>query len=383
MNLNEKMERYIDENWEGLKQLVRDLCAIPAPSHHEERRAEFCKAWFESIGAEGVYIDDELNCVFPYCVTEDNELTAWLAHTDTVFPELEPLPFREDDEYMYCPGVCDDTANLAVLMYCAKYFVESGIKPSGGKGILFVANSCEEGLGNLKGSKAIVARYGSRMTDFVSFDGLKLNHTNDDCVGSHRYSIIVKTEGGHSYLAFGNRNAIYYASMIIASLYAMKVPVIEDSRTTYNVGTINGGTSVNTIAQNVTFTYEYRSSRRECLAQMKDMFEKVIAAYGAMGIEVEVDMIGDRPCKGDVYEKRLRALADLAEKSANDVLGLKCTYAPGSTDCNSALAAGIPAICIGVCTAWGIHTREEYMDIASLKQGCRMALDFMAYFFES
>ena len=151
MMLTKEMLSYIAENIEDIKRIIRDLCAIPAPSHHEEKRAEYCKAWFRANGFEDVEIDEALNVVCRYQVTDENDLVVFMAHTDTVFPDTEPMPFREDEKKMYAPGVCDDTANLAVMMVSARYFVQRKLRAK--CGLLFVANSCEEGLGNLKGSR--------------------------------------------------------------------------------------------------------------------------------------------------------------------------------------------------------------------------------------
>ena len=115
---------FIDRNREALLQLHRDLCHIPAPSHHEEARAEFCKHWLEQEGAKGVYIDEALNVIFPINCEGSDEITVIAAHTDTVFPDMEPMAFEEDDDKIYCPGAGGDTASLAVMMMMAKYIVE-------------------------------------------------------------------------------------------------------------------------------------------------------------------------------------------------------------------------------------------------------------------
>ena len=106
-------EGYIAGAQEELKQLIRDLCAVPAPSNHEEKRAEFCKRWFDENLGSGAFVDEALNVVFPYNVTEDNDVAVLMAHTDTVFPDTEPMPFSEEGGIMRCPGITDDTANLA------------------------------------------------------------------------------------------------------------------------------------------------------------------------------------------------------------------------------------------------------------------------------
>ena len=379
MNLTHDMKQYILDCQEELKQLIRDMCAIPAPSHHEEKRAEFCKRWFEAAGFPDVTIDEALNvvCRLP---AEDPATTVFMAHTDTVFPDTEPMPFREDAETFRCPGVCDDTGNLAVMMISARYFLQKGFRPK--HSLLFVANSCEEGLGNLKGSKAIVRDYGDRLKGLVTFDGVRFHRIVTRAVGSHRYRVTVTTEGGHSYSAFGNRNAIRYLASMIDALYAVKVPSKPGAKTTYNVGLISGGTSVNTIAQRAEMLYEYRSDDIECLLTMKRCFEAVVEAYRAMGIGVEVELVGDRSCANGVEPAAHEALIGMAARSIREIIGREPEYESSSTDANSALGAGIPAICMTAVQGSGCHTREEKLELDSLVTGCSLTMDFIANYFE-
>ena len=379
MTFTPEMTAYLENSQEELKQLIRDLCAIPAPSHHEEKRAEFCKKWFENIGAKGVFLDEAKNVVCPHYVTDDGPVTVFMAHTDTVFPDLEPMPFVETEDTFRCPGVCDDTGNLAVMMLCAKYFIQNDIP--GKTGIVFVANSCEEGLGNLKGCRAIAERYGKRMERLVSFDGYLLHMVASHAVGSHRYQVTVKTEGGHSFGDFGNRNAIAVLSGMISALYSVKVPTEGNSKTTYNVGSISGGTSVNTICQEATMLYEYRSDNHVCLEKMRQMFEAVIAAYRAMGLDIEVQLLGERPCAANVDENALAELKKLAAESVLRVTGQEAKFVSASTDCNIPLSLGIPSVCMGVCVGAGLHTREEVLQLDSPPQGSRLCMDFLCNFF--
>ena len=374
-----EMQAYLDASQEELKQLIRELCAIPAPSHHEEKGAAFCKNWFASIGAKGVYIDEALNVVCPHYVSENGPVTVFMAHTDTVFPDLEPMPFIETEDTFRCPGVCDDTANLAVMMLCAKYFIQNDIP--GKTGILFVANSCEEGLGNLKGCRAIANHYGKRMESLVTFDGHNLHAVVHHAVGSHRYQVTVKTEGGHSFVDFGNRNAIAVLSEMISQLYRIEVPTEGSSKTTYNVGTISGGTSVNTICQEATMLYEYRSDSHICLQKMKEMFEQVIEAYRTAGIKIEVELLGERPCSANVDATALEALKQKAADSVLRITGQEAKFVSASTDCNIPLSLGIPSVCMGVCEASGLHTREEVLFLRSLPQGSALCMDFLCHFF--
>lgn len=376
MELTQAMKQYILNHQPELRQLIRDLCAIPAPSHHEEQRAAFCKRWLEEAGGKNVTIDGAKNVLCPWGVTDDKPVVVVMAHMDTVFPDREPLPFREDAERFYCPGVCDDTAQLAVLMLVARYLMQCCPVPER-VGVLFVANSCEEGLGDLKGSRQIVRDYGARMRELITVDSTRLHFLCNHAVGSHRYEITVRTEGGHSFGAFGNRNAIACLASMIDTLYDVKVPQEGDSRTTYNVGVISGGTSVNTIAQEATMLYEYRSDSRVCLENMQAMLQAVIEAYRAMGLTVEVRKIGDRPCGGDVDPAAEKALADRAAGAIRRQIGEEPVFRSGSTDCNIPLSLGIPAIAIGGCIGQGVHTREEYLELSSLEPGCRYVMDFL------
>lgn len=374
--LTEKMKQYVWESQTELKLLIKNLCKLPAPSHQEELRAEFVKNWFVQQGFPA-QIDKALNVICPWGVRDNNEVIAVMAHTDTVFPDLEPMPFEEDDRQFRCPGVTDDTAHLAELMLCARFLMNNCPVPE--TGVLFVANSCEEGLGNLKGSRQIVKDYGGRMKELITLDGgSTLQRVVNEAVGSHRYRVTVRTEGGHSFNAFGNRNAIHVLSTMIDTLYSKEVPQIGGSKTTYNVGTITGGTSVNTIAQEASMLYEYRSDNRECLAIMKRTFESIVADYCARGFDVHVELIGDRPCTGDIDASKQKALEDRAAASILRITGKPADFASGSTDCNAALAEGIPSVCLSTCLGGKCHTREEYLDLESLKPGMCLALDFLS-----
>ena len=367
MDINE----FINQNKEGLFELLRELCAIPAPSHSEGDRAEFCKAWLERQGAKGVYIDGALNVIFPINCENSNAITVFVAHTDTVFPDREPMPYKDDGVCVYSPGVGDDTASLAVLLYSAKYFIENGIDaPSG---LMLVCNSCEEGLGNLKGTRQLFRDFEGRIARFISFDS-KLSHIADRCVGSCRYKVEVATEGGHSYGAFGNKNAIALLADMISEIYSIDVPVIDGSKTTYNVGTVEGGTSVNTIAQNASMLCEYRSDNEKCLDIMRAHFERIFEETRARGVKLSVELVGERPCMGKVDTEEIERLASVCGDVIESVANIKVGRSSSSTDCNIPLSLGVPAVCMGVYNGGGAHTRGEWVEKSSLPIGLEVAI---------
>lgn len=377
MNLTPQILTYIEEHRQEAYELLLELAQIPAPSNHEEKRAQFCKAWLERQGARGVHIDEALNVVYPVGCTDSNDLMVFMAHSDVVFPDTKPLPLKVEDGKIFCPGVGDDTANVVALLMAAKYITENNLQPKD-CGLLLVVNSGEEGLGNLKGSKKIVADYGPRIREFISFDGHDCSGVSR-AVGSKRYRIEVDTEGGHSYAAFGNRNAIAYLASLIDTLYTLKVP--EKGRTTYNVGTISGGTSVNTIAQHAEMLYEFRSDERESLEIMERHLNAVTEFYRAKGVQVRVTLVGDRPCSGEVNAEKMAALMERACASTQRWYGRDTVFGAGSTDCNMPLAQGIPAVCVGCYNGAGSHTREEWVAIDSLLPGLKFAFDMILYHF--
>lgn len=381
--LEQRVLDYIDAHAQEARELLITLAQIPSPSNHEEKRAEFCRKWLEGQGAKGVFVDEALNVVYPIGVTEDNPVVVFMAHTDVVFPDTDPLPLKIEDGKICCPGVGDDTANLVCLMMIAKYLTETGeaekLKEAAAAGtsphgLVLVCNSGEEGLGNLKGSRKICETYGKRIREFYSFDGT-LSSMATRAVGSKRFKISVRTVGGHSYGSFGNPNAIAQLSELIHDLYKIQVP--SEGKTTYNVGMISGGTSVNTIAQYAQMLYEFRSDSREGLAYMEQKFDSIIAEKKQQGMDIQIEIVGLRPCEGDVDLTVREKMIRLASDTILEYTGKAPDQGPGSTDCNIPLSLGIPSLCLGTYEGSGAHTREEYVVMDSLMPGYKVGFQMV------
>ncbi|MBR2498511.1 MAG: M20/M25/M40 family metallo-hydrolase [Clostridia bacterium] len=378
--LDEKVLNYLDNSYDEMRKLLKELAVIPAPSGQEDLRVDYVKNWFENVGAKQIIVDEAKNVIVPIDCDNKDEIVVFMAHTDLVFPDLSPLPYSEDGEYIYCPGIGDDTSCLAVLMMVAKYVIQNNLKSK--YGILFVANSCEEGLGDLKGSRQIVKDYGDKISAFYTFDGC-YNEIINQCVGSHRYEISFATEGGHSFLGFGRRNAIVAMADLINQLYKCEIPKKEGTKTTYNVGIVEGGTSVNTIAQNAKMLYEYRSDDKECLAIMKKFFEEQIEKAKQSGkAEIEVKLVGDRPCMGDMNEEALEKITAHAIAVCEKYSGVTCHRDSGSTDANIPMSLGIPAVCVGNHISSGAHTRSEKLLISSLEPGMKITAELVLSYFD-
>ncbi len=372
-------EKFTAEHIGEFEALLETLAQIPAPSHFEDKRVEFVKGWLENVGAKGVYVDDAKNVIYPINCDGRDDIVVFMAHTDVVFPDTTPLPFKKDEKNFYAPGIGDDTTCLVSLLLATKYIIENNITTD--RGVLIVANSCEEGLGNLKGSKQIMKDFEGRIKEFYTFDG-KIGGVVDRCVGSHRYEVVCETEGGHSFGAFGKPNAIAELAKLITELFKVEVPKKENTKTTYNVGTIEGGTSVNTIAQSAKMLYEYRSNDAECVDIMKNTFDEIVAKANAEGkAKFTVNVVGIRPCSNDydeaLHEEMLQKTIKICEKYS----GVPCKRGSGSTDCNAPMSMGVPAVCVGTYKGFGTHTREEYVERASFPISLNITLGVVLSYF--
>ena len=379
-NLSQNVLDYLKNTHQEMLDLLEELCQIPAPSGKEELRAEFCKNWFIKNGVKNAYIDEALNVVIPYNCEDSKDIVVFTAHTDVVFPDTTPLPLKKDGDVWACPGIGDDTVCVVLMMMVARYAIVNNLKSD--RGILFVCNACEEGLGNLKGTRQLMKDFEGRITEFYAFDS-SYRAVFNKCVGSHRYEIEFTTKGGHSFESFGNPNAIAEMSELITQLYKCQVPVNGNSKTTYNVGIVEGGTSVNTIAQSAKMLYEYRSDDKECLAKMQEFFEKTLEVAKSKGTaEIKITLLGERPCGGEVDKEKLEKMTNDAIEICQKYSGIPCVATKASTDCNIPMSLGIPAICLGNHLGAGAHRREEYILISSLEAGYKITAEAILRFFK-
>ncbi|MBE5905391.1 MAG: M20/M25/M40 family metallo-hydrolase [Lachnospiraceae bacterium] len=368
-----------DEMIAELVELIKTLTAIPAPSHQEDRRVQFILNYLTDCGYEP-FVDEAKNVLVEISEAETEEgFYLYTAHTDTVFPDTDTIPVRQEDGKLFGPGVGDDTANACGMLLALKYLHKLGLKTK--HPVVYVFDSCEEGLGNLKGMWAAYQRYENTIKRHIAFDG-STDHVVNRAVGSKRYEFTIETIGGHSFNAFGRKNAIALAAKMIQALYEMKVDDLP-GKTTYNVGQISGGTSVNTIAQKATFLFEYRSDRQEHMEVMRKRAEDALADAMQVRMElmdgtrwklddettVNVKVIGDRPGMGAVDAVLQAELSDYVKQKLVSFTGVEPDFTSGSTDCNIPLSKGIPAVCFGIYLGELQHTREEWISIDSLKAG--------------
>ena len=375
--LTTALEREIEAAQGETISLLKALCAIPAPSHHEERRAEWIQAWLEKRGLSSE-IDDAKNVRCGFGLSQYQDIVVIMAHIDTVFPDLQPMPMREEAGRLYCPGVGDDTANVAGMLTLMDIFHRLNARPA--CGVLFVCNSCEEGLGNLAGCKAIMRDFASRVKAFLSLDD-QSTHVCARAVGSARYRITAETRGGHSFADFGARNAVEVLSRLVCALYRQHVPRAAGSLTTYNVGVISGGTSVNAIAQRAEMLYEYRSNDAQCMAMMKEKLDTILRESTMPDAKVTLKLLGERPCGAAGDPAAQRTLETRCTAALERYVGGKKPIGMGSTDCNIPLSLGIPSASFGMYRGGGAHTREEWMEPSSLCAGMKAAACVLMHWF--
>lgn len=363
--LPKQAQSYIQAHKEELVELVKALCAIPAPSNQEQRRAAFCKEWLEKAGCTGVYIDDALNVVYPVNAEGSDQLILFTAHMDTVFPDLKPLPMEEKDGVLHCPGAGDDTANVAILLLLARYVAQNDLKPK--NGFLMVCDTGEEALGNLKGIKQIMHDYGGRIKEAYIYDGLYGQAVNWP-VAVIRYKVTVSGQGGHAYLNFGNSSAIQCTAGIIGDMYTVELP--KGCKSSYNVGVWNGGEVANAIAQKSIFQIEMRSELKENLDYLNNCFLEIVEKHQATDCcTIDLEVIGRRPAKEGVDEVRQAAIDEKLRTILAHYCGFEPIFRSGSGDLNIPMSMGVPGI--GFCgyQGSGVHTREETLLLESLQTG--------------
>lgn len=379
--MNEKIKQlataYADECHEEELELLRTLAQIPAPSGHEERRAEFIRDWLLAQGAPvgSVRIDDAKNVIFSLPAgagAADDGIAVFAAHTDVVFPDTEPLPLAESATRLLAPGVGDDTANLVGLLLAARYLMRNRIALD--RPLLVVANSCEEGLGNLAGTRELFRQYAGRVREFTSFD-LYLGMHVVSAVGSHRWRVMCHTQGGHSWENFGRDNAIEELCSLIEDLYAMELPTA--AKTTINVGRFEGGTTVNSIAEDANVLVEYRSASEECLELMYGKFVGLVEEHLRKGSRIDVKFIGRRPASGERIPAGQGELIARTDEVLRELGGVTPIHQESSTDANIPLSLGVCAHTVGTVEGDLLHTREEWIEKDSLRRGLAVILALM------
>src|SRR4051795_2374944 len=353
------------------------ITEIPAPPFKEKVRAEYFLKRMQELGFKDASIDAEGNVIAlrkgsgggrPKLVVS--------AHLDTVFPEGTDVTVKEKDGFILAPGIGDDSRGLAALLSLIKAVNADGIATVGD--VMFVGTVGEEELGNLRGVKALFRDHAD-IDGFISIDGLGITRVVNQATGSHRYEMIFRGPGGHSFQEFGLPSATHAMGRAIAKISDLQTP--SDPKTTFTVGTVSGGTSVNAIAGEARMAVDMRSNSTDELlkleARLLDLVKQAVADENARWnsdkMSVEIKLIGDRPAgivamDSPIVQATQRAVSVITRSP-------RVTFAGSSTDSNLAMSLGIPAVTIGGGGDGGNwHSRNEWYKPVDAYHGPQNAL---------
>jgi acetylornithine deacetylase/succinyl-diaminopimelate desuccinylase-like protein len=379
---NEKVRRafeFIDSSQARFTAELVRICEIPAPPFKERERGVYLAARFAELGLADVHTDSEGNVIGFYRGESEDPLLVMSAHLDTVFPEGTDVRVRRVGSRLCAPGIADDTAGLAALIGLIQSMNAAEIKPGGT--IAFVATVGEEGEGDLRGVRHLFneGRLAGRVSAFVSFDGTTVEFITHQALGSRRYRITFRGPGGHSWGDFGVVNPVHALGHVIARIAEYRTP--QDPRTTYNIGRIEGGESVNVIPQSASLDVDLRSVSELELSRLEEFLlaavdratleENAARATSGNKLQAELTMIGNRPSGETPCESPLVRAAIEASRA----LGIAPILNRASTDSNIPINLRIPAITIG---AGGVssdsHRLSEWYDPIGREIGYKRAL---------
>jgi acetylornithine deacetylase/succinyl-diaminopimelate desuccinylase-like protein len=353
-----------------LVELAIRIQQIPAPTFQEKERAEFIHELFAREQLKDVCIDETGNVLARLPGTGAGKPLIISAHMDTVFPAGTDLTVKRGSELIHGPGLGDNSMGVAALFGLIWFLRERALALPGD--LWFVANVCEEGLGDLRGMKAVVDRFGAGVHAYLVLEGLALGHVYHRAVGVKRYRVKVRTEGGHSWSDYGQPSAVHELAKLIVGLTSLNLPL--HPRTTINVGKIAGGTSVNVIASEASIDLDLRSEGKESLAELIAAVDKLIRQANRPGVSVEAEVIGQRPA-GEIPAGH--PLVMLGKDCLREQ-GLEAGLISGSTDANIPLSKGYPAIVLGITTGGSAHTIHEYVNITPVAQGMQQLINFVS-----
>ncbi len=360
--------RRLDEEYDRFVEELVQLTEIPAPPFGEEVRASTYMAMLRDAGLTNVEMDQIGNVMGLRPGTGEAPLLAVAAHLDTVFPEGTEVEVRREGNRLRAPGIGDDTAGLATLLAVARVLNETDLETE--SDLLFIGNVGEEGAGDLRGVKHLFrdGKYKDQIGGFISVESGGQSTITTGALGSLRYRVTFKGPGGHSYGAFGLVSPAYAMGNAIRKVSAISVP--DTPKTTFNIGIVEGGTSVNSIPFETSMVVDMRSESRDELEKLVETFldlvheaveeENATRSISEGQIELEMTLVGDRP-SGQTSESANIVKFAVA---AFEAFGIRPTFRISSTDSNVPISLGIPAITIGRGGLGGrSHSLDEWVDI--------------------
>ena len=345
-------------------ELTALISAVPSPTGEETAKSLLVERLFATAGlaTERDAIGDVVGVIpgrQPSRAGTSRLVVA--AHIDTVFPIGTPLEVKRSADRLTGPGVGDNSVAVAAAIKLADLLRIAGEVPA--VDVLLTGNVGEEGLGNLRGIREVLASR-SDIGAVVALEGHNLGRVTHVAVGSRRFRISVRGPGGHSWGDFGRPNAIHGLSKLIAELDAIPLP--RSPKTTMNIGTISGGVSVNTIAPEASCLLDLRSIDESALRRLSDRVTRLVdRSNRGDALEYTAESIGERPAGVVPADSPIVRIA----AGTLAALGLEPSFDASSTDANVPIAAGIPAVCVGLTTGGNVHRVDEYIDLEPVSLG--------------
>ncbi|HEY1484275.1 MAG TPA: M20/M25/M40 family metallo-hydrolase [Candidatus Acidoferrum sp.] len=368
---------WLEKNVSWINDEQSRLTEIPAPSFQEQKRAAAMKALLAEQGLT-VQSDKIGNVIGELRGASDKEIVMLTAHLDTVFPEGTDVRVKREGERLVAPGISDNGTGLAALVGIARAMHVAKVRPQ--RTILFAANVGEEGEGNLRGMRALIDAYRTKLRAVIVLDGSGVDHVTTKALASRRMEVVITGPGGHSWSDFGIPNPI--SALVRGSVRFINTKVPMAPRTTFNLGQVEGGTSVNSIPYEAKLKVDLRSESEDELARLETALRECMAA----GVKDEMDNARERN-RGKLEWKlnnigsrpggELPADAALlsALRAADDYVGNQSRLERSSTDANIPLSLGIDAIAIGAGgNGGGAHSLQEWYEPAGRDLGLKRVL---------
>ena len=341
--------------------LACELQQIPSPTFHEDRKAEYVRQRFQALGLADLRRDACGNVLARIPGKQAGRPLLLSAHMDTVYPEGFPLTLNCLADRIIGPGIGDNALGLAGLLILPELLHSNAQQPH--QDIWLAATTCEEGLGDLQGIRAITARFGSQPLAYISLEGIGLSNLLHRGLGVERYRISMYTAGGHSWADYGQPSAIHELAKLASRLSDLTLP--QKPRSTLNIGMFQGGTSINTIASSAWMELDLRSETSSCLTELTNRVKQVVESARRSDFELQIEPIGHRP-SGDL--PRGHRLVKILREILGE-LGLEPHLDIASTEANMPLSLGFPALTIGLTRGAHAHSAQETIQTAPIEKG--------------
>jgi len=334
---------------------ARRICAVPAPLHGEQPRAELVVGMFEESGVSSV--SDEVGNVIAWFGPSGEPAAVLAAHLDTVFAADTPIEFTEGDGRLSAPGLGDNSVGVAALVHLARFLSDRQVR----RAVALVATVGEEGHGDLRGAKALLEQIPCRA--FVAVEGQMRDELTVIAVGSIRLRVKITGPGGHPWGDRDHPNAIHALLLRLASA----ITELSSPELALNVNVIGGGTAINVIAAAAAAEIDLRCEDEQRLTAAAERLCQILASDEA-GLTVEIEQLGHRPGGRIAPDHPLLVVA----RDARTAAGLPpADERASSTDANAAHGRGIPALTVGVTTGGNAHRLDDYIDVAPIAAGLR------------